>query len=289
MSNECTTIAWKRKFGSKARKTVAIRLADHADEDGCGIWPSVERVAAQCELSARTVQRALKDFVAEGLLIVVIEGGHGRHSATRYDFDMARLKALPEVVWGEKRTVEIDEIFDEIDETKGDTMSPLEGFKGDIGDAKGDIGDAKGDIGDAKGDMVSPKPSYNHHITTIEPSVARDALLIDEIPPPEKSLVTNKRGCRLLPDWQPDGADIEFARKEGMSHDEIERTADRFRDYWCGLAGQKAVKRDWHATWRNWIRSDLDRRKAPNAARRGPSQKLFMGFARSAAKNERGA
>jgi hypothetical protein len=32
--------------------------------------------------------------------------------------------------------------------------------------------------------------------------------------------------------------------------------ADRFRDYWHSVAGSKATKRDWFATWRNWCRSD---------------------------------
>ena len=32
------------------------------------------------------------------------------------------------------------------------------------------------------------------------------------------------------------------------------REALVFRDHWLGAAGQKGVKADWAATWRNWIR-----------------------------------
>ena len=32
-------------------------------------------------------------------------------------------------------------------------------------------------------------------------------------------------------------------------------TFDKFRDYWIAQAGQKGVKLDWFATWRNWVRS----------------------------------
>jgi len=33
------------------------------------------------------------------------------------------------------------------------------------------------------------------------------------------------------------------------------RTFDQFKDYWISQAGQKGVKLDWFATWRNWVRS----------------------------------
>jgi hypothetical protein len=29
---------------------------------------------------------------------------------------------------------------------------------------------------------------------------------------------------------------------------------DAFRDYWIAQPGQRGVKLDWDATWRNWIR-----------------------------------
>ena len=33
------------------------------------------------------------------------------------------------------------------------------------------------------------------------------------------------------------------------------KTFDQFKDYWISQAGQKGVKLDWFATWRNWVRS----------------------------------
>ena len=33
------------------------------------------------------------------------------------------------------------------------------------------------------------------------------------------------------------------------------KTFDQFRDYWIAQAGQKGVKLDWFATWRNWVRN----------------------------------
>jgi hypothetical protein len=153
MSNECSTIVWKRDFGSMPRKLIAARLADHADDEGRGIWPSVERIAAQCNTSERTVQRTLADFVAEGILKVVSEGGNGPKDTRRYDFDMAALERLPEVVWGARKV-----------QNKGDTVSPLDGGKGDTQSAKGDSGDRKGCQGDTQTIIEPP----------IEPSMERE-------------------------------------------------------------------------------------------------------------------
>lgn len=85
---------FKAQLGSPSRKMLAIRLADFADDDGRGIWPTVGRLALETELSERTVQRLLRDFVDEGLLIVVAEGGGRPGQATRYDFDMRALDNL---------------------------------------------------------------------------------------------------------------------------------------------------------------------------------------------------
>jgi hypothetical protein len=43
-----------------------------------------------------------------------------------------------------------------------------------------------------------------------------------------------------------------------------ERTFAKFRDYWLAAAGAKARKLDWDATWRNWCRSEADRKPTPN-------------------------
>ncbi len=69
-----------------------------------------------------------------------------------------------------------------------------------------------------------------------------------------------QRAARLPADWQPDDADMAFCRAQRAELDPRE-TADRFRDYWHGVAGSKGCKLDWSATWRNWVRNE----KAPPA------------------------
>ncbi len=62
--------------------------------------------------------------------------------------------------------------------------------------------------------------------------------------------VSKKKGCRLSEDWQPDEV---FAIREGMTAYEIRREAEKFRNYWWSQPGQRGVKLDWQATWRNWV------------------------------------
>lgn len=62
---------------------------------------------------------------------------------------------------------------------------------------------------------------------------------------------SKSRGSRLPDDWMPDEV---FARSEGMAASEIDREAAMFRDFWRGQPGQRGVKLDWQATWRNWVR-----------------------------------
>lgn len=120
---------FKAQLGSPSRKMLAIRLADFADDDGRGIWPTVGRLALETELSERTVQRLLRDFVDEGLLIVVAEGGGRPGQATRYDFDM---RALDNLQAGKPAV-------DGCHGVTGVTVSPVttEAPTGDIEDADG--------------------------------------------------------------------------------------------------------------------------------------------------------
>src|SRR5260370_486550 len=45
--------------------------------------------------------------------------------------------------------------------------------------------------------------------------------------------------------------------------------AERFRNYWIAKVGQGAVKRDWFATWRNWVLTAMENSHGAPAARVG--------------------
>jgi hypothetical protein len=64
----------------------------------------------------------------------------------------------------------------------------------------------------------------------------------------------NKRGSRLALDFN---FPLEWEQFCQQTRPELSpvKTFDQFKDYWIAQAGQKGVKLDWFATWRNWVRN----------------------------------
>ena len=71
---------------------------------------------------------------------------------------------------------------------------------------------------------------------------------------------SKKRGTRLPDDFIPSQ---QAAQDAGLSQAEAEREALKFRDHWISQPGQRGVKLDWPATWRNWCRHAVERRPMP--------------------------
>ncbi|MFW6024047.1 MAG: hypothetical protein ACOC8P_00330 [Dichotomicrobium sp.] len=75
--------------------------------------------------------------------------------------------------------------------------------------------------------------------------------------PAPKKPPAQKRGTRI-PDNFPTDDDLIWATQEFPEVDHNQEAA-KFRDYWLGAPGQKGMKLDWSATWRNWIRKAAER------------------------------
>lgn len=159
-------------------QAVALAYADHANEDGTGMWPSTERIAWKTGYTRRTVQRIRAKMVERGLLVKVRDATNNRPN--EYEFDWS---AVPK-----------KEPFDAA-APKG---SPEEGRKNDApktegegrkNDAPSEGGGAtrmtpqgrhalrpRGDTHDAPGATpVSPEPSYNRQTTPSQPSAPASA------------------------------------------------------------------------------------------------------------------
>ncbi len=88
-----------------------------------------------------------------------------------------------------------------------------------------------------------------------------------ETPPVDKPKPA-KRGTRLCGDWKPPDKDWLLAT-QSLGQAEAQRQLETFRDYWVAQPGQRGVKLDWPATWRNWIRRASDFVRS-NGARASP-------------------
>jgi hypothetical protein len=95
--------------------------------------------------------------------------------------------------------------------------------------------------------------SHRHNVTVT--SHVTDALSLkkEDTKKERKKESTHKRGERLPPGWTPPDRDWEFALA-AVGELTARANLDKFRDYWAAIPGQKGVKLDWPATWRNWIR-----------------------------------
>ena len=74
---------------------------------------------------------------------------------------------------------------------------------------------------------------------------------------PAKKRVT---GTRLPDDWRPTQEHVDAAMELNPDYTKewFKATAHKFRDYWIAKSGKDATKTNWLATWRNWVRNDLE-------------------------------
>ena len=101
-------------------------------------------------------------------------------------------------------------------------------------------------------------------------SASSNAVALTKQPEPEPEPVkkeepkgsSKKRGSRLSEDWQLPKAWGKWAVSEGLDEISVRREADKFRDYWISAPASKAVKVEWQAVWRNWVRKVLDDRRS---------------------------
>lgn len=64
------------------------------------------------------------------------------------------------------------------------------------------------------------------------------------------------RGSRLPADWTlpKEWGEWALSERPELNREDIRKIADQFRDYWISVPGQRGVKLDWLATWRNRVR-----------------------------------
>ena len=74
------------------------------------------------------------------------------------------------------------------------------------------------------------------------------------------------RGQRLPPEWTPEPIHMAFAEGLGLRNGKAAAELEKFRDYWAAQPGQKGVKTDWPATWRNWVRRATEATAAAGSA-----------------------
>lgn len=90
--------------------------------------------------------------------------------------------------------------------------------------------------------------------------------------PQGASTRARSRATRIPDDFEPSPELIAWARTHAPTAGRADHEA--FMDHWRAAPGQKGVKADWPATWRNWMRREHERRSR-NGARASPPSNVI--------------
>jgi len=183
MSIEIMSTVWRLGLPTN-RKFVLLKLADHANEHGRQVFPSVAHVAARCGLSKRTVQRILGEFVKEGALTVIKNEKGGAGGPRHYQIEIELLEHLYPA---------------EIEAFEGDTVTPSEN-----GGAKAEGDTVTPSETGAKGDTVTPSEAARVTPATPEGDTG-DGQGCQSLSPESPLTITNHQGAPAA-DAAPGGA-----------------------------------------------------------------------------------
>lgn len=95
MSFRLVDLIRKRKYGNAVRRAVLTMLAQHADDDGRNVYPSVNTLATEAGCHPTTVRLHIKALLADGLLHEVGPRACRHGHVNEYRLDVDALRALP--------------------------------------------------------------------------------------------------------------------------------------------------------------------------------------------------
>lgn len=222
------------EFVTSTEKFAAVVVANYVNQDGQA-WPYVNTVAETIGKSRDTAARALRGLVRKGVLVRVVQGGGARDQE-----DTTRPNLY---VWNAKEAVER--------------------WRAGAGDA--DPGADQVDL------PVHTPPTW----VPVVPPLARTPDDAGRPPAPAprpepapKQAPRPTRGTRLPADFTVTPQMRDWAARTTPDVN-IGAETERFTDYWVAAPGQRGVKTDWTATWRNWMRRAQE--QAPAQDRPAPS------------------
>lgn len=225
----------------------AIACFVNEKEPSVGCYPSLETIMRVSRKSKPTVRAAIKALREKGFLSFEQEAGEKRIYYLNLDL-------LPEA---EQKVNRVNNRTDE-KSSPGKEVNPVKNFTEEGQKVYPEGGKELTPEGDKN---FTPKREEKREIE--QGSRTRNSLpdqapwetdhLTNDGKKVEKPKKTVDRGSRLsiteLPDdWKA------FAEQEEPDLDP-KRLFENFKDYWNGLSGAKAIKKDWKGTWRNFVRS----------------------------------
>jgi len=225
-------MAWaieQRRVTDPAARHILLLLGNYADKHGRNAFPSIATLAHESGWSERTVQAKINLLIETGVirtgnrLVVAAEIARADRRPVVYDLDMPRgAGAAPRGHSPAGRE-------------RGETDAPREDERGagaaPCGCERGADDGVNGvQMRAPRGAGAAPEPKSNRKATEREARV---------------------RGTRLPPEWEPGQQGRAYATERGI---DPSTELESFRDHWQSATGAEALKADWDAAWRTWVR-----------------------------------
>lgn len=243
-------------------KSCLVVLAYHHNKETGLCCPSISTIADEMGVrSLNTVRKAIGVLVEMNLLTMSREfGDRGEILSTRYTLNLQSEAFKPVrkkkgVVHDVKEGHEVKEVHDVKEggsPNEGGVVHLVQGGSSSHEGGVVHVVNPNKEVEQGKEQITGTEKGTSNSLPAQAPWETTDQLSAD-VKKIEKPKKTVDRGSRLTITELPDDWKA-FAEQEEPDLDPI-RLFDDFHDYWTGLSGAKAIKKDWAATWRNYVRS----------------------------------
>lgn len=241
-------------------QVVLIALAERAGGDFGpfeAAFPSHQTLAQEAQVSASTVKRVLRDLEERG---VIRRGNQNIPQVLGFRPDRRP------VVWNLNQYA----TRHEAKSTGGQNEPPLKPAEtvAQNGANGGSNEETRGVKNESTGghsyDLQTslnpptlnlPKKTMgeNQDFAPVETSAGESDALLPAVAEAPKA--PSKKGSRMFHGWYPSKDTIAKMQAEFPDMN-FQAVHDVFTDYWVAVPGQKGLKLDWEATWRNWVRRE---------------------------------
>ena len=249
MSYDAERWARSQKVGNASAKFVLIELASALNRNDSECYPSIDTLEEVTELNRKTVIASTKLLEEKGFIKKrrTFENGKQRIYYSFPMFNPSEWALKQSTKNGTLESTENGTLLDQ--STKSGTFQSTE--NGTTESTKN--GTLESTVFGPVTRNKNKEKEQGIGTRSVAPSPDHFPDATKKIEEPKPKRTTTDRGSRLTITELPDDWKA-FAEQEEPDLDPI-RLFDDFHDYWTGLSGAKAIKKDWAATWRNYVRS----------------------------------
>lgn len=249
MSYDAERWARSQKVGNASAKFVLIELASALNRNDSECYPSIDTLEEVTELNRKTVIASTKLLEEKGFIKKrrTFENGKQRIYYSFPMFNPSEWALKQSSKNGILESTENGTLLDQ--STKSGTFQSTE--NGTTESTKN--GTLESTVFGPVTRNKNKEKEQGIGTRSVAPSPDHFPDATKKIEEPKPKRTTTDRGSRLTITELPDDWKA-FAEQEEPDLDP-KRLFENFKDYWNGLSGAKAIKKDWKGTWRNFVRS----------------------------------